>query len=298
MTALDAMLNILNSKNLSSYPFRYCLVDAEKHPMKANGEIAKPNCDDDFIEIGKLSEASLEQYRCLGISIHASNICAIDVDHCVEVAFDKNALNNVAKTIIEIFGKFAYIEFSFSGTGLRVLFKSKSISDYQSKFYTKNSSKHIEYYYPEGSARYVTLTGRSICDNPIIELNDEQQSTLLKFLNDNMQRNVIHETRAVIEDNSSLEQLMKKVKVLYFNDGNFQNLWFNPAPGSGHDESERDYHMVAYLYENVTQNKAKLKAIFEMSPFFKTKDWKHVNKWQKNDFRYFNYLYDRIAEKF
>ena len=87
---------------------------------------------------------------------------------------------------------------------------------------------------------------------------------------------------------------MKVVRYKYLKDYNFQDLWFTKAPGSGKDESERDYHLVAYLYENITQDKNLLKQIFESSEFFKTKDWKHVNKWKNQNGRYFNYLYDTI----
>ena len=74
----------------------------------------------------------------------------------------------------------------------------------------------------------------------------------------------------------------------------FQNLWFTNAPGSGKDESERDYHLVAYLFENVTQDHDMIKQIFEQSNFFKTKDYKHVYKWTNQNGRYFEYLYNTI----
>ena len=39
----------------------------------------------------------------------------------------------------------------------------------------------------------------------------------------------------------------------------------------------------------------KAKEVFEMSPFFKSKDRKHVYKWERSDHRYFNYLYNVIS---
>ena len=90
---------------------------------------------------------------------------------------------------------------------------------------------------------------------------------------------------------------MKVVKYNYLSNNKFQNLWFVPAPGSGSNESERDYEMLCYLFENVTQDKDMLKKIFEESDFFKSKDWKHVNKWKNQDYRYFNYLYSVISRK-
>ena len=37
-----------------------------------------------------------------------------------------------------------------------------------------------------------------------------------------------------------------------------------------------------------------LKQIFEASPYFKTKDSKHIFKWNYQEGRYFNYVYDMI----
>ena len=90
---------------------------------------------------------------------------------------------------------------------------------------------------------------------------------------------------------------MKLVKYRYMTNNSFQDVWFSLAPGSGHDESERDYKLIAEIYDNITKDKDKIKQIFEQSPFFKSKDWKHVNKWTKQDFRYFNYVFERVQQK-
>ena len=129
MNALDTLFNIVNNDNILKYDFKYCLVDDNKHPFKANGDFVKPNCDNDFcsiIDLTNLNQDILQSYKGIGISIHASNICAIDIDHCVSNAFDVNSINALALNIINLFKNFAYIEFSFSGTGLRILFKDKA----------------------------------------------------------------------------------------------------------------------------------------------------------------------------
>lgn len=301
MTALDALLNIGNSSLAKCKQFRYCLVDESKHPFRLDETIAKPNCIDDFSELTavlQLPVETLEKYRCLGISIQASKVCAIDVDHCADIPFDVCSINPFGNALIALFSPFAYIEFSFSGTGLRILFNADKVEGYEEQFYTKNSRLNVEFYYPEGSNRYVTLTGRSIVDNPLNESLQKANSALHDFLIDYMRRPAILKKHASIEkDDRPLEELMKIVKMKYMTDFNFQELWFNKAPGSGHDESERDYHLVAFIYDFVTKDKDKIKQVFEQSPFFKSKDWKHVSKWNKQDFRYFNYLYEKISSK-
>ena len=304
MSALDTLFNITNNLYLFNYHFRYCLVDDSKHPFTIKETMARPNHVEDFVELSELlnlNVETLEKYKGLGISIQASGVCAIDIDHCIEIPFDVNSISPLARQIIGLFetNKCGYVEFSFSGCGIRIFFKANPVKDYELKYYIKNSKMNIEYYYPEGSNRYVTITGKTIFN---YRLEDENEHTiddvLHTFLESFMKRRyVLVKQHSNIVDDRSIDELMKIVKLKYLQDYNFQELWFSQAPGSGHDESERDYHLVAYIYDYITKDKDKIKQIFEQSPFFKSKDWKHVNKWTKQDFRYFNYLYDRINSK-
>lgn len=302
MNALDTLFNISRIDCLVDYPFKYCLVDEEKHPFTVAGTMARPNHEEDFCNMSdllNLSVDALEKYKGLGVSIQASKICAIDIDHCVSNPFDANGISPLAQDIINLFKKFAYVEFSFSGTGIRIFFQASKVDDYEQKYYTKNSKLNVEYYYPEGSNRYVTITGRAIACNYPRTSKVDADSALQTFLTMYMKRQHISSNHSdcSFKDDRPVDELMKRIKFCYMTDFNFQNLWFEAAPGSGHDESERDYHLVAYIYDYVTKDKDKIKQIFEQSPFYKTKDWKHMSKWQKQDFRYFNYLYDRIKNK-
>ena len=75
----------------------------------------------------------------------------------------------------------------------------------------------------------------------------------------------------------------------------FQDNWFDKAPGSGSNESERDFFLLKFIFENISNDKNKSKELFEQSPFFKSKDRKHKYKWERSDNRYFNYLYNVIS---
>lgn len=299
MSALETLINISNNKNLVCYDFRYCLVDSSKRPFTINEVLVRPNHSEDFVKIEELLDVEIEvldSYEGLGVSVQASNICTIDIDHCASNRFDVESLDYRAKDIIEIVKDFAYVEFSFSGSGVRIFFKAHKIDNYEQIYYTKNSTTNIEYYYPEGSARYVTITGKTIVNNPIKMLTYDEQQLLMMFLNKYMKRKYELHINNVVEhkDDRSLEDLMKLVKYRYMTNNSFQDVWFSPAPGSGYDESERDYKLIAEIYDNITKDKDKIKQIFEQSPFFKSKDLKHINKWQKQDGRYFNYVYSRI----
>lgn len=293
MDILDTINNIIES-SLVSASLKYCFVDSKKHPFKSSGELARPNRCDDFVDLTELLQSTdICSYSGVGISIQASNVCAIDVDHCFSLPFDISTADSRAKDVIRRFKDVAYIEFSFSGQGLRVIFRTDVIDNYSDKYYIKNESKSIEYYQPNKSFRYVTVTGRTIENNQIV-YNKNILSILKCFLDDYMIKPIkqTYEVKTESIETRTYEDLMKLVKVHYFKDYIFQNLWFNPAPGSGSNESERDYQLVAYLYENITQDKDLLKQIFESSPFFKSKDGKHIGKWKGQEGRYFNYLYD------
>ena len=298
MDILDTINNIIES-NLFSANLKYCLVDSKKHPFKSNGEPVRPNVCEDFVELENLLQSTdICSYSGIGISIQASDVCAIDVDHCFATPFDVSTADSRAKDVINRFKDVAYIEFSFSGQGLRVIFKTDLVENYSAKYYIKNASNSVEYYQPSKSYRYVTVTGKTI-ENNRIEYNKNILPILQSFLDDYMIKPVkpIYQVKTNAIETRTYEDLMNIVKMHYFKNYTFQNLWFDPAPGSGSNESERDYQLVAYLYENVTRDKSLLKQIFETSPFFKSKDTKHINKWRGQEGRYFNYLYDVMQKR-
>ena len=293
MTATDVLDKLLHT-SLIDANLKYCLVDMNKHPLKLDGTPARPNNIDDFADISNLADINLNDYAGIGISIQASNVCAIDVDHCFGIPNDVSSGDERAKYCLELFKDIAYCEFSFSGTGLRIIFRHPIIENYSNTYYIKNDKVHIEYYQPTKSFRYVTVTGNTIYNNVVDDIS-KQADKLYMFLNKYMTRQFTNHTVKTDnqEETRSYDELMKLVRKQYRLDMNFQNLWFTHAPGSGKDESERDYHLVAYLYENITQDKNLIKQIFESSEFFKTKDSKHIYKWTYQDGRYFNYLYEQ-----
>lgn len=273
---------------------KWCLVDASKVPYRWDGEKARPNCVADFVDFDKICKADVSKYCGLGISIQASNICAIDVDHCFSKANDIESADDRAIDILSRFSDSAYCEFSFSGTGLRILFDHPEIEDYASKYYIKNTRKNVEFYQPGKSARYVTITGNVIRDDWV---KSSVHEPLMKFLDDYMLRPEIVRTIEVSTETRSFEELMKLTKVKYFKDIRFQDLWFKQAPGSGKNESELDFHLLNCIYESITQDKEMVRRIFEESPYFKSKDSKHRWKWENQDHRYFNYVFERISGK-
>ena len=90
MGAIDTLERISNTA-LATADLRYCLVDERKHPYRWDGKPARPNEVNDFCELSKLLESDLQNYAGIGISVHASKVCAIDVDHCFSEAWEINS---------------------------------------------------------------------------------------------------------------------------------------------------------------------------------------------------------------
>lgn len=295
MNALDFLVNITNNNNLINYDFRYCLVNEKKIPYTLSGTIAKPNQVEDFQTIDKFLENidNIDKYAGIGISIQGSNISAIDVDHCFSEPFNPLTGDERAIDILYIFRN-NYIEFSFSGTGMRVFFISPKniLSNYTTQFYIKNSRNNIEYYNPENSYRYVTITGKTLVDNPIREIDEKSfESFLYKYMK---RDSIIKISKKVQTKKQDIEKLKKKLRGQLLINGSFQEIWFSKAPGSNSNESELDYFLIKFIYDNITKNKENVKELFELSPYFKSKDYKHVCKWKYNNYRYFEYIWERI----
>ena len=304
MNAIDVLLNISETKLILVDTLRYCLVGSDKVPYTINGSNAKPNQASDFVSLEEIANAeNLDKYAGVGISIQASGICAIDIDHCFATPFDFKSGDERAMYAYNNFKNLAYVEFSFSGTGMRILFFQNAIKDYNEKYYIKNSINNIEYYQPSGSARYVTVTGKVICNNDITQKIDFT-NVLTDFLDKYMQRPkvAVKEPKKIVEAKDK-DQAMKRIRGWLWKDVNFQQLWMDREewafirnyPGIG--ESEHDAALIGFIYENISHDKQMVKEIFEESPYFKTKDAKHMRKWNYMDCRYFNFVFDRICRK-
>lgn len=290
MSAKTTIEKILNT-NLKDANLKVCFVDKNKIPYRIDKINARPNMVEDFTSITELYNSKyINDFEGIGMSVQGSKICAIDIDKCISIPNDISSINEKGKEVLDFFKDVAYCEFSFSGTGLRILFKADLIENYSTKYYIKNSKEGIEFYQPYESFRYVTLTGNTIYDNPIQQIDNDITN---KFLDKYMQRNIAIKETNVIEE-VDLEKVNVRLRVLCFKDMRFQNLWFGQAPGSGKDESERDFQIISMLYEKVTSNKDIIKQLFEDSPYFKSKDWKHKHKWEYNNNRYYNYIYSHI----
>ena len=292
MAAKETLERLSQNNNILDANLRYCFVDANKLPH-TNKSIAKPNNINDFVPLDELSVDASNKYAGIGISIQASNICAIYIDHCFTEPFNVETASDLAKRLLQVFKPF-YCEFSFSGTGIRILFKAKPVKDYVKKYYVKNSKMGIEYYYPEGNFRYVTITGRTIYNNSI--KNAPTERLLMAFLDTFMQRPVREEKfeeYAPVDPNEKVNYA-GLLKFYLLDNLMFQNAWFGCGSGEFPSQSEKDFYIISFIYSHITKNREEVRKMFETSIYFKTKDEKHKYKWYYNNYRYFNFQFNMV----
>lgn len=308
MAALDTLERICENPHLFEYPFRYCFVGEDKIPYSVKGTRAKPNNGEDFCSLEDLSVSpNLFKYAGIGISVIESKICAIDVDKCFKTPFEVDSGDERAKDIMEMFKDKAYVEFSFSGKGLRILFVVDNVPNYIENYYIKNDKTGIEYYQYGNTPRYVTITGRVIFDNSLSKMTN--LDTIYEFLNKYMKRPKTFAKPRLNDDltgnnDLSIEELLKKVKSLYLKDIEFQDIWFMSEEEhitklhcniqGQSKESTTDYRLLQILFNNIVEDKEKLRLVVEASPYFKNKDKKHLNKWYYGNYRYYEYMYARL----
>lgn len=175
---------------------------------------------------------------------------AIDIDHCVE----DGSISDMARDIIDYCQ--SYTEYSPSGTGIRIIFKTQ-VKINKNEYYINNRNNGLEIYISDNTNKFVSITGNKISGDTINEVD------ITYVLNKYMKRGVFN-----------IEKALEK-------DAKLKDLWFKQAPGSHADESESDMALACKLAFYLKNNESEIKKYFEMSPYFQSKDEMHKRKWFK-----------------
>lgn len=285
------LIERLIETDLVYHNLKWCFVNAKKVPFTYQGKNAKVNTPSDFCELTKLIEnPHLNNYAGVGISIKASQIVAIDVDKCFSTPFHLESIDSRGLTILNLFKDY-YIEFSFSGTGLRILFFDNNVYDFESTFYIKNSKVNVEIYTPYVKDRYVTITGQVIFNN---KLKQVEESTIKTFLNAYMKREPFN-ANALITDITDQKQINLNFRKLIFKNSEFLNYYSNPFNKLNGNQSEIDFYLIKMLIEHVSSNYHAVRALMEQSYFYQSKDKVHLYKWQNG---YFDRTFNKIKKSY
>ena len=189
---------------------------------------------------------------------------AIDIDDCVG---DNGEIPEMAQEIIDFCQ--SYTEFSPSGTGIRIIFKSLILID-KNQYYINNSKNHLEIYISDNTNKFVTITGNKFRYDTINEID------ITTILNKYMKRKTpmlpIESSANETYVSISLEDALKK-------DEKLNELWNKQAAGSHSTESNDDMALACKLAFYCNKDFNKMMSAFMSSPYYSSKDILHKNKW-------------------
>lgn len=174
---------------------------------------------------------------------------AIDIDHCVS---QDGVISEMARDIIDHCK--SYTEYSPSGSGIRIIFKTQSRID-KGEYYINNRNNGLEIYISDNTNKFVSITGNKISGDCINEVD------LTYVLNKYMKKGAFN-----------IQKVLSKDKKL-------ESLWNGQAPGSHSNESELDMSLVCKLAFYLKNDENEIKRYFEQSPYFQSKDEAHKRKW-------------------
>lgn len=177
---------------------------------------------------------------------------AVDIDHCVD---ENGNISDMALDIIKYCD--SYTEYSPSRTGIRIIFKTNGEVD-TTDYYINNAKLGLEIYISDKTNKFVTITGNKISGNEIKEID-------IKPLLDKYMK----------KGGFNIDRILEK-------DSKLAELWNKQAPGSHSDESETDMALCCKLAYYLKDNEDEIKRVFEMSPYYKSKDADHKKKWSKH----------------
>ena len=175
---LDAIPQIVKD-NVRFCCWNYEIRDGKKTKVPYNPiskRRAKPDNPKTFVEFSS-AVAAIDDYDGLGFLV-GNQICAIDIDDCIE---EDGSLNPLAKVVTEVFIG-SYMEKSPSGKGLRIIFKAEGFSYDKVKYYINNRKIGMEVYVAGATNRFVTITGNVYHQGEILERSDVLQGILDKYM--------------------------------------------------------------------------------------------------------------------
>lgn len=214
--------------------------NGKKTKVPYNARTGNRASSNDLSTFSSYGEAVKVMHNYTGIGFIVSHdICAIDLDDCVNEAGE---LNEIAQNVIAYFPN-CYIEKSPSGRGLHIYFRVSNVDYDTDDYYINNRKLGIEVYIARVTKRFLTLTGDVFQDGNLEDMTD----TLPQFLEVFMKRsstvrlNDGDETVSYLSDESVIEKASKSG-----NCEKFKKLWSGDIP-SYESRSEADLALASIL---------------------------------------------------
>ena len=194
----------------------------------------------------------------LGLGIF-NGFSAIDIDHCID---ENGVISDMAQEIIDYCQ--SYTEKSPSGHGIRIIFKT-DFKDYdKTAYYINNSKIGLEIYIEGATSKFVTITGDAIVSCGVNKIDIEY--LLEKYMRKQRRANNTPKTK----NKYNIYDFIDK-------DDKLCNLWNGNANYSS--QSEHDLALCSKLAFYLQRDADAIRAAFEQSPYYASKDEKHKRKW-------------------
>ena len=263
--------NIPKEMKLNGLWCAWKLTEKGKIPFNVqNGKMARSNDKTTFAPFGVVMTKLSSYFK---FDEHGKNIgglgfgifngfSAVDIDHCIK----DGKLTDMAQDVIDYCS--SYTEYSPSGEGIRIIFKTNTKLD-KSIYYINNHKTGLEIYISENTNKYVTITGNVLIPSNVNEVDISY--ILDKYMKKNKSKSVTKAKTFDIKD--------------YPNDLKLNELWNTKAPGSGSNESELDLALCNKLAFYLKGDFLGINKAFMVSPYYKSKDSMHIQKWDRNDYR-------------
>lgn len=199
----------------------------------------------------------------LGLGIF-NGYSAVDIDKCRQT---DGTLSAMAQDIIAYCN--SYTETSPSGTGIRIIFRTNNTFN-KSDYYTNNAKLGLEIYVSKHTNKYVTITGKML--SATSDINDVDIQPIL----DKYMRKPHAPVNQSVTRSSAFD-------IDTCRDTKLRNLWADrPADDN---ESSHDLALCSKLAFYLGNDRSRVRDAFESSPYYQTKDDKHIRKWDRDDYR-------------
>lgn len=235
-----------------------------KVPYSPNGGMARSNDRNTFSSF-TFTLSRLAGFDGIGIGMF-DGFGGIDIDRCID---ENGVLSDEADDILSHID--SYVEFSPSGRGLHIYFRTSFKYD-TTKYYQKTDK--VEMYLSGQTYRFLTVTGHPFGTPK--EIREVPDSELQYVLDTYMKKST----------SLPKELPQEGISQWLVADAKLHDLWYSKAPGAGADESNRDLALCSKLAWYTNGDKSEMDRLFRLSPYFRSKDKAHVEKWcHRTDYR-------------
>lgn len=219
--------------------------------------------------------AAAQKTDCDGIGIRVTgDFIGIDIDHIENDTDQEGNLTGTPREIVDNLS--AYTELSPSGQGLRIFCKAAGLKFDKSKYYIKKGN--LEIYVPGYTNRFLTVTGNTILDEPLlIDCTDALQAVLDKYMIRTQSKSQNASERVSEPLTLSEEEILSKA-INSKQGQKFADLYSGNYHSYYSSQSEADLALCTMLAFWCQKDAAAIDSLFRKSGLFR-------EKWEREDYR-------------